>query len=165
MKGFQGIELNSHKTDDLVFAIGKFIVNFGAAEYLTYILIEELSHDEIVYDLSIDMPLSRRLKLIKDLSLKRKLDKELIDDIKKTINVAEDLAQFRNSIAHNPIMLSVKNNESSALIGIPNMKKAKNKNNVPVASLKKLNLGIDAVVELVNNLTSVLETIKVTNNA
>lgn len=168
MSGFQGFEVNSHRNDGLVFAIGKYLVNFGAVEYLTYILIEELSHDEIVYELSIDMPLSKRLKLIKDLAVKRKLNEKLLKEIKKIVKVSEELANFRNSIAHNPIMIVEKDNnsaEASALVGVPNMKKAKTKINVPVVSLGKINAGVDATVELVKNMKETFDAIKQQNNA
>ena len=163
MKNFAGFEINPKSAHSFVDGIGKYMINFGTIEILTYLYIEILSHDEVVYDLSMNMTLSRRLDLINKLAEKRYPGSEITVDIKQITEKAKHLSTFRNNIAHNPLMLGQTNdgsNDTVAFIGIPKWKKSLDRSAVPMISAKNILLGVDAVVELAKNMNATLEQLK-----
>ena len=68
MKGYKGLEFHSPKTDQWMIGIGKYLVNFGAVEFLTYALIGALTDDEALYESTKKKQLSERLTLINKLA-------------------------------------------------------------------------------------------------
>ncbi len=83
-----GFELNSKYTDPWVVAIGKFMINFGGVEWLTFLWLETLAKDEILKDVAVDMPLTRRIELIQKLLEQRNIPKKMLNVSKTTWNTA-----------------------------------------------------------------------------
>ena len=91
--------------------IGKLFVAFGSIESLTYTSIKAFSTDPI-YKHLIKMRLSSRIDVVVDLVSNKKLSepnkREFIDNLKKV----KKLAEKRNLIAHNPLVLQLFDNET-----------------------------------------------------
>ena len=162
MKGYKGLEFHSPKTDQWMIGIGKYLVNFGAVEFLTYALIGALTDDEALYESTKKKQLSERLTLINKLAKNNDVGDELKSELDKIVEVAKDLSIFRNSLAHNPIFLveNTGNDNTSAYVGVPNMRKSMKESNVPIVDITKIELGVDAAAELAVNMDNALHKIQ-----
>lgn len=163
MSGYAGFDINAKASEPFVAAVGKMMVNFGAIELLTYIWIDRLAKDPVVLNLALGMPFSKRLDLIQQLIIREFPEGKAKNDALKSWKNAGKLSEFRNEIAHNPIVFSWQGtpksiNQPPDFIGIPNIKAIRNKGHkiMPIASLKKLNLAVDAIVEAAKNLHELL---------
>ena len=59
MKGYSGFKKNKPEIERYALAIGKYLVNFGAIELLTYYLIEALADDPVLIEVSQEMMFSK----------------------------------------------------------------------------------------------------------
>ncbi len=162
--GYAGFDFNNPKINDLLFAVGKLIMNFGAVEFLTYRLIDQLGEDTTDHDAALDLLFMNRFRLIEDLARQQSMPDEILSDIETARGPVKEMAAFRNKIVHNPIVQSWKGKDiegKPGSFGVIDIKsqKGKDKPTVDVISLKKLNLGIDAVAELATNLESILDAV------
>jgi hypothetical protein len=102
--------------------IGAFLINFGAAEMATFQWIERLSSAKVRNN-SIDLMLSKRIALVRQLVEQSKLP----DDRKKRAlelwGQVSDLSKTRNIIAHNPLITHTKDGKTD--MGFINTKKMK----------------------------------------
>lgn len=94
------IALNRPETEKMTKAIGSLIVNFGYIEYETYIWLACLK-DSLVGLEDAGLFGSRAKRLLDDLY---EIDHALRDQAVDRWNKAREIANFRNRIAHNPIM-------------------------------------------------------------
>ena len=162
--GVAGFDFNNPKTNDLLFAVGKLIMNFGAVEFLTYRLIDQLGEDTTEHDAALDQFFMKRFKLIEDLARRQGMPEEILSNIETARGPVQELAAFRNKIAHNPIVQSWKGKDTEGKpgsFGVIDIKSQKGKDRpiVNIVSLEKLNLGIDAVAELATNIESILDAV------
>jgi len=162
--GYTGFTYNNPKAHDLIFAMGKLIMNFGGVEFLTYCLIDQLCDNSTDHDTALDQLFMKRFERIEALARQQHMPDEVLSDIEKVRGTVCVLAKLRNRIAHNPIVQSWKGKDiegKPGSFGIIDMKsqKGKAKPIVHLVSLEKLNRGIDAVAELATNMQSILETV------
>ena len=162
--GVAGFDFNNPKANDLVFAVGKLIMNFGAVEFLTYRLIDQLGEDTTDHDAALERLFMNRFRLIEDLARQQSMPDEILSDIETVRGTVKEMAAFRNKIAHNPIVQTWKEKDirsKPGSFGVIDIKSQKGKDRpiVDIVSLKKINLGIDAVVELATNLESILDSV------
>ena len=162
--GYAGFDFNNPKTDDLVFAVGKLIMNFGAVEFQTYRLIDQLGEDTTDHDAALDLLFMKRFRLIERLARQQSMPDEILSDIETVRDPVEEMAAFRNKIAHNPIVQGWKGKViegKPGSFGVIDIKSQKGKDRpiVDIVSLEKLNLFIDAVAELATNLESILDAV------
>ena len=162
--GFAGFEFDNPKTNELVFAVGKLIINFGAVESLTYYLISRLSDDSVDHDNALDQLFVKRFKLIKRLAQQQDMPDQIQSDIETITDSVKVLAEFRNKIAHNPIVQrrnddNIEHDPSSFFIIDMKSQKGREKSIVDTVTLERLNKGIDAVIELATNLQSVFDSV------
>lgn len=139
-------------------SIGKLILNFGALELLTYLWIAYLTDkNDIVLDLSSEMPLNRRIQLILELLRRINLEETKHNKISLAWKRAQPLLELRNAVAHNPIVFGWAEQPSNVepdFIGIPNLKKR----SLDVAVDRvKLKASIDAVAKLAQELRVYLD--------
>lgn len=164
--GFAGFEFDNPKSNELVFAVGKLIMNFGAVESLTYYLISRLSEDSDDHDNALDQLFVKRFNLIKHLAQQQNMPDQIRSDIEMITVSVKVLADFRNKIAHNPIVLrrnddNIEHGPSSFSIIDMKSQKGRGKSIVDVVTIERLNKGIDAVIELATNLQSILDSVGV----
>ncbi len=162
--GYAGFDFNNPKSNDLLFAVGKLIMNFGAVEFQTYRLIDQLGEDTTDHDAALDLLFMKRFRLIEGLARQQSMPDEILSDIETVRGPVKKMAVFRNKIAHNPIVQGWKAKViegKPGSFGVIDIKSQKGKDRqvVNIVSLEKLNLGIDAVAELATNLESILDAV------
>jgi len=91
---FAGFELNPKHTRPWVTAIGEFMVNFGGVELTTFLWIDRLSDDLVLKELTLEMPLARRIAVIRRLLESRELAKKLLNEARSAWGKVEKLASF-----------------------------------------------------------------------
>jgi hypothetical protein len=149
-----GYQVDSKHSDPWIIAIGKFMINFGAIEQLSFSWVESLSKDPADFEKALDLQLSKRIDLILRLVERSDLSKQVRREIVKALGTARLLARLRNDIAHSPLVFGWRgpaDHRPPDFIGSFNAKKLKGKNEpriVPLVDLKVLNQGIDDVVEV-----------------
>lgn len=161
---FTGFELNPKHTDPWVIAIGKFMVNFGGIEWTTFLWIDRLSNDPLLKELTLEMPLARRIGVIRRLLESREPGKKLLNEARSAWGKAEKLAQLRNDIAHNPIVFGWHGPEEKRtpdFIGSLNFRKVKSgaHTTTPLLEFSALNRGIDEAAAIAQKLHELLESI------
>lgn len=150
---FSGFELNSRDSDPFIIAIGKFFINFGAVEMLTFNLIQHLAPDQ--FERCFKWRLGVRLDFIEKRLLDLPLDNDKKEDIRKTIDSARYMAKYRNIIAHNPVIVAEKMQDDGKIhreIGIPEVMTYPSNPKVRLILAESLNQSVDVVVELANNM-------------
>ncbi len=173
---FAGFELNPKHTDPWVIAIGKFMVNFGGVEWTTFLWIDRLSNDPLLKaqpakpqpegpkELTLEMPLARRIGVIRRLLESRQPGKKLLNEARSAWGKAEKLAQLRNDIAHNPIVFGWHGPEEKRtpdFIGSLNFRKVKSGAHTitPLLEFWALNRGIDEAAAIAQKLHELLESV------
>jgi hypothetical protein len=103
MPGFEGYQTNPAGSDDWRSLVGGFVINFGAIELETYEWIRRLRPDGAGFGRAKKKELFKeRVKIIRGL-LGQHVTKALRQEGEKVWDDAEQLAKFRNVIAHGPI--------------------------------------------------------------
>lgn len=92
--------------------VGKAIVGFGELELVTYKCLAHLPSDKIA-DTSSRLGFALRVDLIVEILEGREAASELTAEFVRLLKRARVLAQTRNDIAHNPVMLNVFENDTS----------------------------------------------------
>jgi len=157
---FAGYELNPKHTDPWITAIGKFMVNFGGIEWVTFLWIDRLTDDRVLKDLTLEMPLARRIEVIRRLLGSRELTKKLLNEARSVWGKAEKLAHFRNDIAHSPIIFGwhgPEENRPPDFIGSLNFRKANKPEATPLVEFKALNRAIDDAAAIAQKLHDLLK--------
>lgn len=86
--------------------IGKFIIACGSIEKCTYELLQLLPTEDLSR-LVLGLGLSNRIDLICDLLPQRIGDERLVDELCDKLNQVKNKIWLRNTIAHNPVDLSL----------------------------------------------------------
>src|SRR5258708_3260246 len=113
-----------NQVDNLANMVGALLINFGAVELLSIRWADKLSSDAIVRDLAIEMPLGRRILMLKKLIKRAIWPEERKVEAIKLWEAVVVLAKKRNMVAHNPLLLK---NEPDGTVsfGIINAKEMK----------------------------------------
>jgi hypothetical protein len=61
-----------------------------------------LAKDELLHDLSIEMPFARRLELLRQLVDRHDMPRELKFKIRSVYKKIENLSELHNTVVHNP---------------------------------------------------------------
>jgi hypothetical protein len=158
---YAGFELTSKHIGRWVGAIGKFMINFGGIEWTSFVWMESLSRDDLLKEVAADMPLSKRIELIRKLLDQRALPKKLMNEAKSAWGTAEKLAKFRNDIAHNPIVFGWHGPEEARppdFIGSLNFRKlkARKPQMTPLLEFTALTRAIDEAARVAQELHELL---------
>ncbi len=86
--------------------VGNFILSFGRVEWFTYYLLSRLPSEDIFNSVK-SLGFRRRIELIEQLIIARKLPKSTIDQLNNFFLKAKNLSKIRNTIAHNPLHLNI----------------------------------------------------------
>jgi hypothetical protein len=84
--------------------VGGFVINFGAIEVESYEWIRRLSKNGKELEVAMDRNFGPRVRIIRQLLGQATIRESLQLDAKKVWDEAAQLAEFRNVIAHNPIV-------------------------------------------------------------
>lgn len=145
--------------------VGKLMINFGGIELYSYIWIIELSRDEVLLDLAVDLSFGRRVELILHLIERERMPKGWKANSTDLWNAAKKLAEVRNTIAHSPIVFSWRNppyDRPPDVVGIPNLRylKRKHRRVLPVTPLPDVFKSIDEVATVGLRLQQHLEQLR-----
>jgi hypothetical protein len=145
--------LDPEHTKPWLVPIGKFILNFGGIELISYFWIAELDEDETPTDVMLEMQFSRRVNRIRALVKKSRLSPALAQEIGDAWARAERLAKMRNDIAHSPILFGWHDQDKDRppdFIGCFNMRKLRDKTQelAPLVEFQALYDGVDESASL-----------------
>ena len=104
--------------------VGGLLLNFGSLEFISYRWAEVLSTDKVVRDLAIEMPLARRIGLIKRLIERSALADGEKQNALSLWNEVLELAKTRNTLAHNPLLERTEQ-DGSTTFGVINFREMK----------------------------------------
>ena len=143
-------------------AIGQLMLNFGALEFVTNYGIYQLAKDELLHDISVGMPFTKRLKLLEQLIERQESPPLMKQQLKTSCKKMGKLSELRNAVAHNPLVFGWNDPEESGtpdFIGIPNVKKLKRSKarSVPLTNLRELNTAIKETASLAQFLEAKLD--------
>lgn len=165
-RGFAGFDINHDSGGPWAFGIGKLLINFGALEMLSYVWIERLGRNQILYELAIEMDFSHRIQVIQTLIAASSLSKDLKERIRTTWDKVSRVSATRNAFAHNPLVLGWRNRPAEGspdYVGIPVLRKSSGKGRkiVPIVEdISKLDAIVDEVVMLAQKLDHLLREVQ-----
>jgi hypothetical protein len=155
-------KINPSETEPWLEPIGKLITNFGAIELHTYWWLNALSNspDTSKQFLKKKKPFKQRVERI-IVFLDGLASKPLKTKAITAWEQALDLAKFRNSIAHSPLVFYRPHDGSDSLVMVADVSRLNQtvENLEPLSTLEQLNSKIDSLVALANTLTKLLEEI------
>lgn len=153
-----GVVLNAPYLGAWADKIGRFILNFGGIELLSYqqLLLLEASHEDFVANL--DRLLGRRIDRI--VHLLETTDRLCVDERPPAVELWEEAREFskwRNRIAHNPVLPTWKPGSNAEtdppdVLGIPDFRQFKDgskSNSIPIELMERM---IDDSAELAQRL-------------
>ena len=166
--GHAGFEIDS-TAGQIAPDIGKFILNFGSIEWLTYIWITELALDDLLLEVASDMPLGKRLDLLAMMIERSRMPKRWKNLSSGMWGRVRKLSEDRNVLAHSPLLLAWKGPAVGPpeLVGVPNLRHLKKKHGlkVPISPLHKLPEGVNEVVALARQLSEQLDAYRARQDA
>lgn len=142
-----GVVLNAKYLGEWADKIGRFILNFGSIELLTYqqLLLLEATHEDFVKNL--DRLLWKRIdRLVALLSETERLQEAERAAAIELWEEARELSIWRNRIAHNPVLPTWKPGSNAELdppdvLGIPDFKQFKEgstSNSIPLELMSRM---------------------------
>lgn len=139
---------------------GKLIQNFGLVELTSYRWIGTLSKSDVAVEISMELPLAKRIEIIlrllerdKTLSTERKCRAEKIWK-----EVKDKGCELRNTVAHGTVGLMIAGDASSAepqAVGILKIKKWKDTDQL--MSIDELKRAVNATARIVEELNVLVE--------
>jgi len=151
-KGRTETVVNSQYGQELIPLVGKLILNFGTLEMQSHVWIDHLSKDEVLVDLALESPFSRRVDLIHQLIDREELDSKVKEQAHEAWRAASDLSEVRNAVAHNPLIWGWRGAEEGDpdYVGIPVIRKLKGARDgkIPLISADGLKRAVDEVVKV-----------------
>ena len=126
--------------------IGRAIIASGEIELVTYKCLTFLPTENI-FEVVADLPFSKRIDLICRLIEDKPLSKELRDNFLKLLNEGKEMAVTRNLIAHNPMQISVFENEITGdMRAMPEIvARRKNKKLIRIKDMRKFTSEVERV--------------------
>jgi hypothetical protein len=126
-----GVEVSPPYMGDWPLKIGQYMLNFGAIEYISYQYLNSLEVSRTDFNKNLDRLLSQRIdRILSLLAAVARLSPSEKSEINDLWMHAKELSQWRNRIAHNPVLPtwypgSDSDRDPPDLIGIPDMKQLK----------------------------------------
>jgi len=159
--GLAGFVLNPPEGSVFV-DIGKFIANFSAVEFMSYVWITELSTDDAVLECCVDMPISRRFPVIDFLVQRTLMPEAWKREVTELWSKAKALSEDRNLVAHTPILFVWEGKPAQGqadVVGIPNLRHLKEKygGKLPIADTLAIRPRVDEAVRIFQELQLKLE--------
>ena len=138
------------------------MVNFGGVELTTFLWIDRLSDDLVLKELTLEMPLARRIAVIRRLLESRELAKKLLSEARNAWGKVEKLAQLRNDVAHYTIVFGWHGAEEKRppdFIGSLKFRKVRTglDKATPLLEFQALNRGIDEAAAIAQKLHDLLD--------
>lgn len=142
--------------------LGKLMINFGGIEFYSYIWITELSRDEILLDMAVDLNFARRVDLIMELLDRERMPRRWKSTSADLWRSAKRLSEVRNKIAHSPIAFAGTQPPFDGppdVVGIPNLRYLKRKHGraLPITPLTDVLQAVDEVANVGLKLQECLE--------
>ena len=142
-------------------AIGRLILNFGAAEVVVNLLLMQWSSDTLVVEELFGGPLARRISLLSRLAEREELPAERRREFNRAIETLKRYAKTRNAVAHNALLLGWKTPDRSDApdcIVVPDLRKARSDPDglAPIIGRTDLTKALDETAEAVGVLRSFL---------
>jgi len=142
-------------------AIGRLILNFGAAELVINLLLMQWSSDALVVEELFGGPLGRRISLLERLGEREDSLAERRREFDRAIETLKRYSKTRNAVAHNALILGWKTPDRSDApdcIGVPDLRKAKSDpyGLAPIVGRSDLIKALDETAEAVGMLRSLL---------
>jgi len=127
--------------------VGTTILSFGEIELITLKCLAHIPKDEIYKSVS-TLPFGRRIDLVVEIlnSRESKKNKEIINFIEK-LKKAKKLSEYRNVLAHNPLMADIYMDNISGDIKVEQIiSSSKNKDkSIDLASLKEIAAEVESL--------------------
>jgi hypothetical protein len=162
---FTGYVVNSPNQQQWPCTLGGFIINFGAIESHTYEWIRRLEAGVAQLQRAIGMPFKARADLVMDLVDGLAVDASLKEEAREAWDAALELAEFRNRVAHGPIVYAWKGPEvgEAEFVGIPDYKSATGDRlqTVERIDLARVTAAMDLTGRLAQDLSDILERLRV----
>jgi len=87
--------------------VGRFILEFGEIENVTYFALLQLPKDQI-FSTTSTLPFGKRVDLVRELvSGNEKIPKDLGTQFEEELKAAKKLAEMRNIVAHSPLLMKI----------------------------------------------------------
>lgn len=131
-----------------VIMTGRYILNLGAVEAATRLLIEKITCDESSKKLNAD--LLSRIDFIRKKFPRENLSRH--QWAMNVFNVAERQNGFRNIIAHSPIAISKSPGETIHILGILNLKPSDTTKDAELVSFEELKVRVNESAVLARDL-------------
>ncbi len=147
------VELNSKHFGTWPLKIGQYMLNCAAIELISYQYLNALESTRDDFNKNLDRLLFGRIQRIRELVQQSStIDPTQKAEIDSLWSDATELSQWRNRIAHNPVLPtwidSDPQKDPPDLMGIPDMKQLKKGNVTDSISLDGLNKLIDATADI-----------------
>jgi hypothetical protein len=156
------VELNSKHFGPWPVKVGQYMLNCAAIELISYQYLNTLEATRNDFNENLDKLLSGRIQRIRDLVRDSStIPQVLKDEIDSLWSEVSDLSQWRNRIAHNPVLpiwkVSDPAKDPPDLMGIPDMKQLKRGNVTDSISMDGLNKLIDATADVGQRLNAAVK--------
>ena len=159
-----GVDKNPKYMEPWLVAIGRYMLNFGAVELVSYKYLNSLEESEEELLKNTKKLLSKRIERIEELLSNSKLKNK--EEMLFHWGKAREFSQWRNRIAHNPVLPVWKQGSDPErsppdLIGISDMRQLTKESKVTDSiSLEGLNKLSDITVQMAERLHELSEEIK-----
>lgn len=142
-------------------AVGRLILNFGAAEVVVNLLLMQWSSDTLVVEQLFAGPLGRRIKLLERLAEREDLPADRRKEFAGAVETIKRYSKTRNAVAHNALILGWKTPDRSDApdcIGVPDLRRGQSDPHglAPIIAKTDLVKALDETSEAVGALRSFL---------
>jgi hypothetical protein len=103
--GFHGFHHLTAEDNPFANVVGALIMNHGGVELLSVLWINSLARDPLLAGEANRQPFARRCDLIRQLVDRTEMDPAKKEEADAVWQEAKKMAEFRNKVAHNPLML------------------------------------------------------------
>lgn len=158
------VEKNPKYMEPWLIAIGRYMLNFGSVEMISYKYLNTLEKTEEEFLKNTEKSFFQRIKRIENLISETNLVEK--EEILFHWDKAKEISKWRNRIAHNPVLPvwkpgSDSENSPPDLIGISDMKQINKESKVTDSiSLEGLNKLNDVTVKMAERLYELSEVLK-----
>ena len=153
-----GVVLNSPHLGPWPHKIGAYMLNFAGIELISYQYLNALESSRADFNKNLDRLLTARIaRIVSLIKISTKLTNSDKSEMIDLWNEAKELSNWRNRIAHNPVVPTWKsgsdsNSDPPDLIGVPDFKQLKLGNITDSISLEGIGKLIDASADLAQRL-------------
>lgn len=161
-----GVVLNPPYMGEWPLLVGQYMLNFGAIEWFSFQYLNFLEANRADFNKNLDRLLGPRIdRILLLVEQARNITEADKTEIGSFWTSAKELAQWRNRIAHNPVLPTWKPGSDSDrnppdLLGIPDMKQMKSSNDSDSISLQGMKSLIDESAKLGHNIHNAVAKLK-----